>query len=44
MINIKCYGSGSRGNLYLISSEKTNIILECGFSKLSYPHKIVDNF
>lgn len=33
MIKIKCYGSGSRGNLYLISSEKTNIILECGVSK-----------
>ena len=30
MIKIKSYGSGSKGNLYLVSNTKTNIILECG--------------
>lgn len=30
MIKIKSYGSGSKGNLYLVSNSNTNIILECG--------------
>ena len=30
MISIKSYGSGSKGNLYLVSNSNTNIILECG--------------
>ena len=30
MIKIKSYGSGSKGNLYLVSNANTNIILECG--------------
>lgn len=33
MINIKSYGSGSKGNLYLASTPNTNIIIECGISK-----------
>ena len=33
MIKIKSYGSGSKGNLYLVSNSKTNIILECGLEK-----------
>ena len=30
MIKIKSYGSGSGGNLYLVTNKKTNIVLECG--------------
>ena len=30
MIKIKSYGSGSKGNLYLVSNANTNIVLECG--------------
>lgn len=33
MINIKCYASGSKGNIYLVSTNNSNIILECGVSK-----------
>lgn len=30
MINIKIFASSSKGNLYLIQNENTNILLECG--------------
>lgn len=30
MIKIKPYNSGSKGNLYFVYNETTNIILECG--------------
>lgn len=30
MIKIKSYGSGSKGNFYLVSNSETNIVLECG--------------
>lgn len=30
MIRIKSYASGSRGNLYLLTNNDTNIILEAG--------------
>lgn len=30
MITIKSYGSGSKGNLYLVKNKDTNIVLECG--------------
>lgn len=35
MINIKSYGSGSKGNMYIVSSSTTNIILECGIPEES---------
>ena len=33
MINIKCYASGSKGNIYLVSTNNSNIILECGVNE-----------
>lgn len=33
MIKIKSYGSGSKGNFYLVSNANTNIILECGINE-----------
>ena len=30
MIKIKSYASGSKGNLYLLTNNETNIILEAG--------------
>ena len=32
MIKIKSYGSGSKGNCYLVSNSKSYILLECGFN------------
>lgn len=45
MINIKSYGSGSKGNLYLVSTtnKKTNIILECGVDMQSINSMLNDN-
>jgi phosphoribosyl 1,2-cyclic phosphodiesterase len=33
MLKIKCYASGSSGNLYLLQNETTNILLECGVDR-----------
>ena len=33
MIKIKSYGSGSSGNCYFLTNNKTNIILECGLNE-----------
>ena len=33
MLNIKCYASSSKGNLYLLYNEETKILLECGMDK-----------
>ena len=30
MMDIKCYASSSKGNLYLLYNEETKIMLECG--------------
>ena len=30
MINFKCLGTGSKGNCYLLKSEKETLILDCG--------------
>lgn len=30
MLNIKCFASGSSGNLYLIDDGRAQILLECG--------------
>lgn len=30
MLNIKCFASSSKGNLYLLYNEETKILLECG--------------
>ena len=30
MMDIKCYASSSKGNLYLLHNEETKILLECG--------------
>lgn len=43
MINIKSYGSGSKGNLYLVSNSQTNIILECGLNMQSIKKMLNDN-
>lgn len=43
MINLKCYASGSKGNLYLASNGKTNIILECGINKQAILKALNDN-
>ncbi len=44
MIKIKSYGSGSKGNLYLVSTtnNKTNIILECGV-KMSFINDMLND-
>lgn len=33
MLNIKCFASSSKGNLYLLENEETRILLECGVEK-----------
>ena len=33
MLNIKCFASSSKGNLYLLENEETRILLECGLEK-----------
>lgn len=32
MLKLKCLGSGSSGNCYLLSTEKETLILDCGIS------------
>lgn len=43
MLKIKCYASGSSGNLYLLQNETTNILLECGVSKKEIRRFLKDN-
>lgn len=33
MVDIKCYASSSKGNLYLLYNEETKILLECGMEE-----------
>lgn len=33
MLNIKCFASSSKGNMYLVQNEETKILLECGMNK-----------
>lgn len=33
MLNIKCFASSSKGNMYLLQNEETKILLECGLSE-----------
>lgn len=30
MLNLKCFASSSKGNLYLLENEETKILIECG--------------
>lgn len=43
MIQIKSYGSGSKGNCYLVSNEKCKILLECGFDIKYIMKKLLDD-
>lgn len=43
MINVKSYGSGSKGNLYFLTSNDTKIILECGLETSKIENVLIDN-
>lgn len=43
MMKIKSYGSGSKGNLYYLTTNKTHIILECGLKKVYITDLLNDN-
>ena len=43
MINIKSYGSGSKGNLYYLTSNDTKIVLECGVETSKIENMLVEN-
>lgn len=43
MLNIKCFASSSKGNLYLLENEETRIMLECGVEKKEISKNLRNN-